>query len=209
MQVVLGDVVVEEADRFEAVTATSEQVGDQLGARLAGADDGDALDDAGRRTGADGETLAERADGNAEADEQDQREVEVDQRDAARQAERVTGGDTAQEIRQGERREGRRREGEGGAQGVGQTEIIEDPAELSPEREQTYLQRDEPEQRVWTLFVEIGLEGQMLRGRRFIGADEPELISEPQGERGQHPVSREEDRGAREAGGGGGHGVWR
>ena len=77
------------------------------------------LDDAGRRTGAGGETLAERADGNAEADEQDQREVEVDQRDAARQAERVTGGDAAQEIGQGERREGRRREGEGGAQGVG------------------------------------------------------------------------------------------
>ena len=44
---------------------------------------------------------------------------------------------------------------------------------------------------------------------RFVGADEPELIGEPQGDRGQHPVSREEDRGARESGGGGGHGVRR
>ena len=38
VQVVLGDVVVEEADRLEAVTAASEQVGDELSPGLAGAD---------------------------------------------------------------------------------------------------------------------------------------------------------------------------
>ena len=209
VKVVLGDVVVEEADRLEAVAAATEQVGDELGARLTGADDGDAFDHAGRRTRAGGETLPEGADGDAETDEQHEREVEVDQRDAAREAERITRRATAQETWHGQRGEGRRREGEGRAEGVRQTEVIEDAAELSPERQQGHLERDQPEQGERPLLIEIRLEGQMFRGGRFVGADEPEFIGEPKRERGQHPVSREEERGALEAGGGVGHGVRR
>ena len=209
MQVVLGDVVVEEADRLEAVTSSAEKVGDELRAGLAGADHGDTLDHPGRRGRADGEPFTQRAHRDAEADEQDQGEVEVDQRDATRQTESISRGAAPHEHRQSKRGEGRGGEGERRAERVRKTEVIEDAAELPPEGEQKDLERDQPEQRDRALLIKIGFEGQMLRSRRLVSADETEFIGEPQRQRGQHPVGREEERGAGQAGGRGGHGVGR
>ena len=119
VQVMLGDVVVEETDRLQAVATPAEEVGDKLRPSLARADDSNTLDHAGGGGRTDGEALAQGAHRDAEADEQDQGEVEVDQRNATRQTKGVARGAAAHEHRQGERGEGRGGEGERHAQGIG------------------------------------------------------------------------------------------
>jgi hypothetical protein len=192
LQAMLGGVVVQETDGLQAVAATREEVGGELFAGIAGSDDGDALERRRRGRGFARETLAQGTDGHAETDEEDQREVEVDERDAARKSQDGGGSGRAAEEGQQQDDERRQRQREAHAQRVMQAEIIEDATELTEEPQERELQRHDPQQSPGSLREEVSLD--ILVGRRQRGAaGETHLVAEPEGERGQGPIDEEEE----------------
>ena len=138
------------------------------------------------------EAFAERADGNAKADEEQQREVEVDERDAPGDTQGGAGPVHAADERKQEDDEGRVGKREDHAQGIVQAKIIEDTAELTEQAQQDELQGDDPEQRVGTLGVEVALHV-LIRRREDRSAGEAHLITQPERKRRQGPVDEEEE----------------
>ena len=86
MQVMLGDVVIQEADGLDPMTTAAHELRGELRSGLAGTDDRDALDDALSRLLLRPKTFAQGPDRDAKAHEEHQRQIEIYQRDAARNA---------------------------------------------------------------------------------------------------------------------------
>ena len=107
MKVMLGDVIVQEADGLDPVTTAAHELRNELRSGLAGADNRDALDDALSRLLLRPETFAQGTDRDPEAHEEHQRQIEIYQRDAAGHVERLRRVTATEERRKHESDGGR------------------------------------------------------------------------------------------------------